>query len=190
MGNPNKAKGDRAEMAVRDLIVQFFPESWRTRAGWYDDRGDVVLDLLGDKALTFAVQVKDTAGLPGTPEFRALAEQVRNGAHRGGQAYPLSRLFQYGVQPFQAESEVRASLGTGDGVHLIQNDRLHAAQRFAGLGGEKKEQGFRCCDENIGTVTREMPPFGGGGVRGPDCHSDRRRGEPEPSGRVPDPYQW
>lgn len=84
MGNPNKAKGDRAEMAVRDLVVQFFPESWRTRAGWDDDRGDIVLDLLGDKALTFAVQVKDTAGLPGTPEFRALAEQIRNGAHRGG----------------------------------------------------------------------------------------------------------
>ena len=84
MANPNKAKGDRAEAAVRDFVVEFFPESWRTRAGWDDDRGDVVLDLLGDKVLTWAIQVKDTASAPGTPEFRALAEQIANGGHRGG----------------------------------------------------------------------------------------------------------
>ena len=84
MGNPNKAKGDRAESAVRDLVVEYFPESWRTRAGWDEDRGDVVLDLLGDKALTWAIQVKDTAGIPGTPELTALASQITAGLHQGG----------------------------------------------------------------------------------------------------------
>lgn len=84
MANPNKAKGDRAEASVRDYVQEFFPESWRTRAGWDDDRGDIVLDLLGDKALTHAIQVKDTASPPGYPEISALADQVRNGGHRGG----------------------------------------------------------------------------------------------------------
>ena len=84
MGNANKAKGDRAEAAVRDYIVEFFPESWRTRAGWDEDRGDIVLDLLGDKILTWAIQVKDTAGVPGTPEFSALADRIKAGGHQGG----------------------------------------------------------------------------------------------------------
>lgn len=84
MGNANKAKGDRAEAAVRDYIVEYFPESWRTRAGWDEDRGDIVLDLLGDKVLTWAIQVKDTAGVPGTPEFAALADQIKAGGHQGG----------------------------------------------------------------------------------------------------------
>lgn len=84
MGNANKAKGDRAEAAVRDYIVEYFPESWRTRAGWDEDRGDIVLDLLGDKVLTWAIQVKDTAGVPGTPEFSALADQIKAGGHQGG----------------------------------------------------------------------------------------------------------
>ena len=60
------------------------PESWKTRAGWDEDRGDIVLDLLGDKVLTWAIQVKDTAGVPGTPEFLALADQIKAGAHQVG----------------------------------------------------------------------------------------------------------
>ena len=84
VGNANKAKGDRAERAVKDLILEWSPESWKTRAGWDEDRGDIVLDLLGDKVLTWAIQVKDTAGVPGTPEFAALADQIKAGAHQGG----------------------------------------------------------------------------------------------------------
>lgn len=84
MGNPNKAKGDRAEVAVRDLVTEWFPESWRTRAGWDDDRGDIVLDLLGDKSTTVALQVKDTSARPGTPEFRELAAQIKAGQSRWG----------------------------------------------------------------------------------------------------------
>lgn len=84
MAHPNKAKGDRAEAAVRDLILEWFPESWRTRAGFDEDRGDIILDVLGDKSLMVAIQVKDTATRPGTPEMDALAEQVRNGGSRWG----------------------------------------------------------------------------------------------------------
>jgi hypothetical protein len=82
--NVQKAKGDRAESAVLTYVKDRFPWSWRTRAGWDDDRGDVVLDLLGDKTVTYAVQVKDTAGPPGSPEMAQLAAQVANGGHAGG----------------------------------------------------------------------------------------------------------
>lgn len=84
MTNANKAKGDRAEASVRDYVTEFFPASWRTRAGWDEDRGDIVLDLLGDKVLTWAIQVKDTGSAPGWPELTALGEQIRNGFHQGG----------------------------------------------------------------------------------------------------------
>lgn len=84
VSNPNKDKGDRAEAAVRDYVKARFPESWRTRAGWDDDRGDVVLDLLGDKTETHCIQVKDDAGGPGSPWFAKLAAQIVNGGHRGG----------------------------------------------------------------------------------------------------------
>lgn len=84
MGNPNKAKGDRAEAAVTGLIQDWFPESWRTRAGWDQDRGDVILDLLGDKSILSAIQVKDTADRPGGPVMAALVDQVRQGGSRWG----------------------------------------------------------------------------------------------------------
>ena len=84
MGNANKAKGDRAEAAVRDYIVEYFPESWRTRAGWDEDRGDIVLDLLGDKVLTWAIQVKDVGSPSWREWFLQVAAQVKAGGHQGG----------------------------------------------------------------------------------------------------------
>ncbi|QLF84047.1 holliday junction resolvase [Gordonia phage Upyo] len=84
MANANKAKGDRAEAAVRDYILEYFPESWRTRAGWDDDRGDIVLDLLGDKVLTWAIQVKDVDKPSWKEWFTQVVDQVKAGAHQGG----------------------------------------------------------------------------------------------------------
>lgn len=84
MTNVHKAKGDRAEFAVLTYVRERFPWTWKTRAGWDEDRGDVVLDLLGDKTETYTLQVKDTASPPGSPELAQLAAQVDNGGHRGG----------------------------------------------------------------------------------------------------------
>ena len=79
-GNPNKRRGDRAEMAVRDYLAAALPGTWRTRAGWDDDRGDVVVPL-GD-GHTCGVQVKDV-GTPRWGEWWAqVAAQRRAGAHR------------------------------------------------------------------------------------------------------------
>lgn len=84
MTNVHKAKGDRAESAVAAYVKDRFPWSWRTRAGWDEDRGDVVLDLLDDKTETYCLQVKDTAAPPGSPELAQLALQIQRGGHRGG----------------------------------------------------------------------------------------------------------
>ena len=48
--------------------------------------------------------------------------------HGGGQADPLRGPVQQGVEPLQAEGQVRAAFGAGDRVHLVDDDRLHAAQ--------------------------------------------------------------
>lgn len=85
MPNPQKQKGDRAERAVRDyLTAQGFRGAFKTRAGYSDDRGDVIVPLRGHQGGGMAVQVKDVA----TPAWKAwmagLADQVRNGGHRHG----------------------------------------------------------------------------------------------------------
>ena len=79
MANPNKRKGDAAERAIRDYVCGFFPASWKTRVGWDDDRGDVVLDLLGDKSETYAIQSKDVASPAWGEWFEQLASQIEIG---------------------------------------------------------------------------------------------------------------
>ena len=37
------------------------------------------------------------------------------------------------VEPLEAEREVGAALGAGDGVHLVEDDRLDPGERLAGL---------------------------------------------------------
>lgn len=85
MPNANKAKGDRAEMAVRNYLkAQGFGWVYRTRAGWDDDRGDVIVPSGRGQGPGMAVQVKDVA-TPAWKEWMAgLADQIRNGGHRHG----------------------------------------------------------------------------------------------------------
>ena len=49
-------------------------------------------------------------------------------AHRRRQPDPLCGLVQQGIQPFEAEGEVGPALGAGDGVHLVDDDRVDAEQ--------------------------------------------------------------
>lgn len=85
MPNANKAKGDRAEAAVRDYLhAQGFPQAFRTRAGWDDDRGDVIVPPWPDKTSGMAIQVKDVASPAWKTWFAQLADQIRNGRHSHG----------------------------------------------------------------------------------------------------------
>ena len=54
MANPQKRKGDRAERDVLAMLLPFFPDAHRTRAGRREDEGDILTS-------TFTIQVKDVA---------------------------------------------------------------------------------------------------------------------------------
>lgn len=58
MPNANKSKGNRAERAVRDLVVERYPGSFKTRAGFDDDLGDVIVAF---GRARIVLQVKDVA---------------------------------------------------------------------------------------------------------------------------------
>ena len=73
MANRNKAKGDRAERAVRDWAAQRWPGSFKTRAGFNEDLGDIVA---ATPAGRMVLQVKDVASPSWTAWFRQLAAQV------------------------------------------------------------------------------------------------------------------
>ncbi|GAA3422217.1 hypothetical protein GCM10018952_71580 [Streptosporangium vulgare] len=67
------------------------------------------------------------------------------------------------VVPLQAEGQVRAALGGRHRVHLVDDDRLHAAQRLAGLAGEQQEQRLGGGDQDVGrsgSRTGAAPPGG------------------------------
>lgn len=79
MPNPNKQKGDRAERSVlRYLHMAGFPRAWKTRAGWDDDRGDIVIPHPSDSSRSVAVQVKDVAKPVWSKWHEQVAAQVRN----------------------------------------------------------------------------------------------------------------
>lgn len=71
--NKNKQRGDRAERAVRDWVARRWPGSFKTRAGFNDDLGDVVAVTHGGRV---ALQVKDVAKPQWSEWFSQLEEQV------------------------------------------------------------------------------------------------------------------
>lgn len=73
MANRNKQKGDRAELAVRTWAISRYPGSFKTRAGFTDDLGDIILVHPGGR---LGLQVKDVASPTWTVWFRQLAGQV------------------------------------------------------------------------------------------------------------------
>lgn len=73
MANPNKRKGDVAERAVRDLATSRYPGSFKTRAGFNDDLGDVIA---AHPAGRLVLQVKDVASPSWKMWRKQLADQV------------------------------------------------------------------------------------------------------------------
>lgn len=73
MANPNKRKGDVAERAVRDLATSRYPGSFKTRAGFNDDLGDVIAN---HPAGRLVLQVKDVASPSWKMWRKQLADQV------------------------------------------------------------------------------------------------------------------
>lgn len=73
MANANKRKGDAAERKVRDLAHARYPGSFKTRAGFNDDLGDVIAEHPAGRVV---LQVKDVATPTWREWFAQVAEQV------------------------------------------------------------------------------------------------------------------
>lgn len=73
MANPNKRKGDAAERKVRDLVAARYPGSFKTRAGFNDDLGDVIV---AHPAGRVVLQIKDVAKPAWSMWFAQVAGQV------------------------------------------------------------------------------------------------------------------
>ena len=84
------------------------------------------------------------------------------------------------VEPFEREREVRAALGAGDRVDLVDDDRVDAAQRLARRRREHQEQRLGGGDEDVRRGARSARGARRRGCRRSGPHADLRRGQAEP----------
>lgn len=111
MPNRNKQKGDRFESAAVLTAKDLFPEAFRTRAGWDDDRGDVVLT----PTYSIIQQVKDCQAKPWYEWLDELDSQLM---HAGAQ---------YGA----LVSKRRGRADAGEAMAVMRNrDWLRMAARL------------------------------------------------------------
>ena len=71
MSNPNKRKGDAAERAVLAWVRELWPDSFKTRAGFNEDLGDVIAETPNGRLV---IQVKDWA----TPSWKQWFQQLES----------------------------------------------------------------------------------------------------------------
>ena len=108
-------------------------------------------------------------------------------ADGGGQADALRGRRQHRIQPFEREREVRAALGGGDGVHLVDDHGLDRGEGLACGRGEHQEQRLGRGDEDVGRRRDEGAPLVGGRVARADAHAHVRRLRAETLRRLGDP---
>ena len=72
-----------------------------------------------------------------------------DGTHGGGQGHTPHVAPSQQVQALQAEGQVGAAFGTGDGVDLVDYHRLDVAEGFPGRGREHQIQRLGCGDQHI-----------------------------------------
>ncbi len=100
-----------------------------------------------------------------------------------GQPHPLHRSGCDVRQPLQRQGQVRAALVRRDGVDLIHDHRLGAAQHGpAPLRGDQEIQRLGGGDQDVRRVLEHGRPLRGGRVAGPDRHPDIRRSQSELAG--------
>ena len=172
-------RGDQVE----DVLLDVRPDR---RVPWRPGGRPRRLDL-GVRQLGHVLDRHDDAQVPLLGELRLdhrhrplAAEEARDlldRPDRRRQPDPLGRLGQQGVEPLERERQMRAALGAGDRVHLVDDDRLHAAQRLARLRREQQEQRLGGGDQYVGRLGGESSA-----ARWPACHPSeprpRRRSAP------------
>jgi hypothetical protein len=89
------------------------------------------------------------------------------------------------LQPLQRERQMRAALGGNQRVNLVDDDRVHGAQRLGGLRGEQQVERLRRGDENVGRMARKARALplrrvagahADGGLAEGDAHAPRHVG--------------
>ena len=99
----------------------------------------------------------------------------------------LRGLLEQRVEPLEADRQVRAALGGGDRVHLVDDDRVHALERLAGLARQHQIERLGRRDEDVGRSGDELAPVGRGRVAGAHADRDAGHGDAEPPRGLPDP---
>lgn len=126
MANPNKRKGDVAERKVRDLATERYPGSFKTRAGFNDDLGDVIAEHEGGRVV---LQVKDVAKPTWSAWFLQLADQVATCA-RESNRHVLGGLIVHKARGVGDPAKWRAVAELGTVLDLI--DAAYEAGRADG----------------------------------------------------------
>lgn len=121
MANPNKRKGDAAERKVRDLVVARYPGSFKTRAGFNEDLGDVIV---AHPAGRVVLQVKDVAQPTWSTWFAQVADQVDT-CSRESEGAVLGGLIVHKARGVGDPAKWRAVVELGDVLDLI--DAAYAA---------------------------------------------------------------
>jgi hypothetical protein len=102
-------------------------------------------------------------------------------ALRGAEADALRRLRGFVVlrrppaevlEAFQGQGQVRAALGPGDGVDLVDDDVLDTREDLPGLARQQEVQAFRRGDQDVGRVAGQVATSVGGGIAGADPDRD------------------
>ena len=78
------------------------------------------------------------------------------------------------LEALEAQRQVRPALRPGDGVDLVHDDVLDAAEDVAGLAGQDQVEALRGRDQDVGRVPDEPAPVLLGRVAGPGGDGDLR----------------
>ena len=98
------------------------------------------------------------------------------GRDGGGQADALRRAPQEVIEALQGHGQVCAALGTGEGVDLVDDDRLHRPQRLSHSAGEHEVERLRRRDEDAWRVAAQPTTLPRGRVPRAHAHRDRTGG--------------
>ena len=93
------------------------------------------------------------------------------------------------LEPFEAERQVGAPFGPGNGVDLIDDHVLNGAQALARLARQEEIQRLGGGDQDVGRATRQEAALLGARVAGAQPDGDRRHGIAASPGGQRDPGQ-
>ena len=87
------------------------------------------------------------------------------------------------LQPLEAQREVGAALGAGDGVDLVDDHRADARQDVTPPRGQQQEEALGRGDQHVGRRAQHPLAVALGRVAGADGHRHLGRRDPRPLGR-------